>query len=307
MRPNVLALCFAALPAAGCFTAELDTDVSSVFVCEADLECPVDFTCAGGLCRSQADLTGPQLEILEPAMLQIYDQGTTAMPVALRGSNLDLTSTPAGSGNAGYIEVYMDGMLIDAITEGELEGGLEMPSLRIPETPGLHHLTLSARQLSGERFDGDESEAHVAFWVDDGEEHVGILSPPPSSRVNLGEDPLEIEIAALNFTFVNPGFMDPNQTTGSHEGYVHLFVDSDVPGCLPACNFDYQTSIIPRGLSRVNRLTAEQGLVLPEGVGTVRLQIVAQSITNVPYYQENDPVDLVYDEVPVQSVIGAAP
>ena len=172
-------------------------------------------------------------------------------------------------------------------------------------SPGLHHVVLSARRLTGERFDGPLSEAHVAFWVDDGEEHVGILSPAPASRVQLGGEALAIEIAALNFTFVNPGFMDPTAGAESHQGYVHLFVDSDVPGCLPECNFEYQTSIIPRGLSRVNRLTAEQGLLLPEGVGTVRLQIVAQTTANLPYYQTNDPVVLVYDEVPVQSVLGS--
>ena len=80
---------------------------------------------------------------------------------------------------------------------------------------------------------------------------------------------------------------------------------ADVPGCLPECNFDYQTSIIPQGLSRVNRLRAEQGLLLPDGVGTVTLQIVAQTMANTPYYREEDPVELVYDEVPVQSVLGS--
>ncbi len=76
------------------------------------------------------------------------------------------------------------------------------------------------------------------------------------------------------------------------------------------CNFDYQTSIVPRGLERVTRLRAEQGLLLPEGVGTIRLQIVAQTTSNDPYYREAEmeaETGLVYDEVPVQSVVGVKP
>ncbi|MGH1346225.1 MAG: hypothetical protein ACRBN8_31960 [Nannocystales bacterium] len=288
----------------GCFSADLDTDVSSVFVCEEDVECPVGLACSDGLCRSSEDLMGPSIEILGPPMLEIFDEGTTTVPLTVRGSNLELTSTETDSANAGFIEVYVDGTLVDAITDGVLENGIEIPRMAIPDAPGLHHIVLSARRLSGDRFDSAESETHVAFWVDDGEEHVGILSPAPASRIELGEQEMEIEIAALNFTFVNPGFMDPSAGAGDHEGYVHLFVDSDVPGCLPECNFDYQTSIIPQGLARVNRLTADQGLILPEGVGTIRLQIVAQTTANLPYYQVEDPINLVYDEVPVQSVLG---
>jgi len=304
MYSRVHAITIAACLAGGCFSADLDTDVSSVFVCEEDIECPVGLSCAGGLCRSTEDLTGPSIEILDPPMLEIFDIGSTTVPLTVRGSNFELTSVEGESQNAGYIEVYLDGELVDAITGGTLESGIDLPGMAAPTAPGLHHLVLSARRLSGERFESPESEAHVAFWVDDGEEHVGILSPAPASRVQLGEDEMELEIAALNFTFVNPGFMAPSATPGDHEGYVHLFVDSDVPGCLPECNFDYQTSIIPRGLSRVNRLTAEQGLILPDGVGTVKLQIVAQTTANLPYYQSEDPVKLVYDEVPVQSVLG---
>lgn len=288
----------------GCFSADLDTDVSSVFVCEDDVECPVGLSCADGLCRSADELNGPTLEIIDPPMLEVFEMGTSTVPLTVRGANLELTLMAGDSASAGFIEVYVDGVLADAITEGTLEDGIELQGMDIPTTPGLHHIVLSARRLSGDRFDSPESEAHVAFWVDDGEEHVGILSPAPASRVQLGEDAMAIEIAALNFTFVNPGFMDPSSTPGDHEGYVHLFVDSDVPGCLPECNFDYQTSIIPQGLARVNRLTADQGLLLPEGVGTIRLQIVAQTTANLPYYQVDDPINLVYDEVPVQSVLG---
>lgn len=300
-----LSVLASAVLATGCFAADLDTDVSGVFVCEVDMECPLGQGCIDNLCRDYEEQVGPSVEILDPPMLGVFDPGTASIPVSVRGSNLELSAVDSDGPSVGYIEVYLDGVLVDAITEGSLEDGVQLQGLNAPEEPGLHHIVLAARHLDGERFENDESEAHIAFWIDNGEEQVGILRPAPGSRVQLGTDQLEVEIAALNFTFVNPGFIGPSETERSHEGYVHLFVDADVPGCLPECNFDYQTSIIPQGLSRVNRLRAEQGLLLPDGVGTVTLQIVAQTMANTPYYREEDPVELVYDEVPVQSVLGS--
>ncbi len=299
-------LSLAVVLGSGCFSAELDTSVSSVFVCEDDTECAVGFSCVEGLCREPGEFNGPSLEIVDPPMLGVFQPGDARISVTVRGTSLDLSSVDDDSPRAGYIEVYLDGVLVDAVTEGALESGVQFSSFETPAEPGLHHVVLSARHLDGERFENIESEAYIAFWVDDGQEHVGILSPAPGSRVQIGTDQLEVEIAALNFTFANPGFLPPGEPGIGQEGYVHLFVDADVPGCLPACNFDYQTSIIPQGLSRVNRIRAEQGLLLPEGVGTVNLQIVAQTMTNSPYYREGDDVELVYDEVPVQSILGSS-
>ncbi len=299
-------LSFAVILASGCFSADLDTSVSSVFVCEDDADCAVGHSCLDGLCRAPGEFNGPTLEIVDPPMLGVFQPGDVNVPVTVQGTTLELSSVEDDSPNVGYIEVYLDGVLVDAVTEGALESGVNLSPLTTPTEPGLHHIVLSARHLDGERFENPESEAHVAFWVDNGEEHVGILSPAPGSRVQIGTGQIEVEIAALNFTFVNPGFLPPTGNGGDHEGYVHLFVDADVPGCLPSCNFDYQTSIIPEGLSRVNRIRAEQGLVLPDGVGTVTLQIVAQTMANTPYYREGDDVELVYDEVPVQSVLGSS-
>jgi hypothetical protein len=198
--------------------------------------------------------------------------------------------------------------VIDSIVEGDLEDGIQLDTLPLPQAPGLHHIRLVARHLDGEEFDGERAVAHAAFWVDNHEEQVGILSPPPGTKIPLGDgENLKVEIASLNFTFVNPGFIGPDEVDLTGLGYVHLYVDADVPSCLPGCNFDYQTSIIPAGLSRVNRIIAEEGVLLPEGVGTVKLQIVAQSPENAPYYRDEGTGEVVYYSVAIQSVASVAP
>lgn len=291
---------------AGCYTAELDAEASAVYVCSQDEDCPLGQACAEGLCRAEAELRGPSLEIASPAPLQVFSPADATIPLSFEGRDLVLSDDASDDARAGYVEIYLDGALVDAVTGGDLEAGLDIASLDMPTTGGLHHIVLSPRHIDGARFENVESDAHVAFWVDDGLEHVAIVEPPPGARFAADGARVQLEVASLNFTLVNPGFIAPGEVAGGPEGYVHIYVDADVPNCLPACNFDYQSSVIPPGLARVNQLRADQYLVLPEGVGTVRLQIVAQAIDNVPYYRGEDAAALVYDEVPVQSVVGEA-
>jgi len=307
MLPKVAYPLVGLLGLAGCYSAELDPEVAGVYVCEADIDCALGQVCGGGVCRPEGEPLGPALEVTDPPLLHVFPQGSSNLPISIGGSHLQLTSQESEVLDAGYIEVYVDGALVDAVTDGDLEEGIDLDALAMPQTGGLHHLVISARHLDGQRFDNPESEAHLAFWVDDGAEHVGILSPAPAARVEQDLREVRVEVAALNFTFVNPGFLPPGQNIEPSLGYVHLFIDADVPGCLPTCNYDYQTSIIPPGLARVNRLIAERSLVLPEGLGTVHLQIVAQTPGNTPYYRDESNSDLVYDDVPIQSVLKTDP
>lgn len=303
-KPHIV---LAWLSIAGCYAADFDTDASAVFVCSQDDECPLGQACSEGLCQATADLRGPSLAITSPAPLKVFSPGDGNLPLAFEGQDLLLAADESEEARAGYVEVYLDGALVDAVTAGDLEAGLELASIPVPATGGLHHVVLSARHQDGERFDNPEADAHVAFWVDDGREHVAIVEPPPGARFESDGARVQVEIASLNFTLVNPGFVAPGEPPAAPEGYVHIYVDADVPSCLPACNFDYQSSIIPPGLARVNQMTADQYLVLPDGVGTVRVQIVAQALDNEPYYRSDELQELVYDEVPVQSVVGEQP
>ncbi len=287
-----------------CYGTELDTSIDGLFACDADSDCTLGSVCSAGICLDRASLEGPSVRVLEPPPLAVFPAGdTTTIPLVVSGEDLVLTDGSTEEPNAGYIEVLLDGAVVDTITEGDLEAGVAIASIIAPEDAGLHHIGLVARRLDGELFSGEEAAVASAFWIDDGREHVGILDPAPGFKVALESDDLSIEIAALNFTFVNPGFVDPQEFDEPGAGYVHLYIDADVPTCIPACNFTHQAAIMPPGLSRVNRLVAERGVLLPGELGTTRIQIVAQDLLQQPYYREGDATELVFHQVPVQSIV----
>ncbi len=288
----------------GCYGTQLDADVDGIFACDVDADCALGNVCAAGICQDRASLEGPAIEVLEPPPLAVFPMGqTTTIPLVVGGDSLVLSAGDSVEANAGYIEVLLDGAVVDTITQGDLVDGIALDSIIAPDDAGLHHIGLVARRLDGELFAGEQAAVASAFWIDDGREHVGILDPAPGFKVALESEDLQIEIAALNFTFVNPGFIDPAEVTETGRGYVHLYIDADVPTCIPACNFTHQTAIMPPGLSRVNRLVAERGVLLPGELGTTRIQIVAQDLLQQPYYREGDATQLVFHQVPVQSIV----
>ncbi len=308
MKTNDLLFSLAlAATVTGCYGLELDPGIDDVYVCEVDSECALGSACVAGVCRDQASLEGPRIRVLEPPLLAAFpiDQ-TTAIPIVVGGESLVLSDGDSDDAQAGYIEVLLDGAVVDTITEGDLEAGVSLSSVAAPEAAGLHHIGLVARRLDGEPFNGEDAAVASAFWIDDGREHVGILSPAPGFKVALESEELAIEIASLNFTFVNPGFTDPSEVDQNGSGYVHLYIDANVPNCIPSCNFEHQSAIMPAGLSRVNRLEAERGVLLPGELGTTRIQIVGQNLLQEPYYREGDTTELVFHQVPVQSIVEAS-
>ncbi len=297
------------LPFSGCYGGALNPSLNEIYVCEEDDECAVGSRCLSNVCTVSAEDQDPALQLLSPAPLEVFstEQGG-ALPIAVAGARLLLTSQPDGDTNAGYIEISIDGALTDTITAGDLETGIEVGTVAMPSTPGLHHITLVARRVNGELFEGSRAQTTTGFWVDDGREHIGILSPPPGEKVPLGDgENLSVEIVSLNFTMVNPGFVAPTEVSEPGLGYVHLYLDATLPGCLPSCNFEHQSAIIPAGLSRVNQITAEQAVLLPSELGTVQVQVVAQTLANTPYLRDTVEGDFVFHSVPVQSTVEVSP
>jgi hypothetical protein len=295
-----------ALFTVGCYDAELDPDLYGVYLCEVDNDCALGSACVDGVCGDPAGRTGPIIEVVSPPQLEVFPAGQVAtIPLVIGGRDLELTSTQSDDARAGYLEVVLDGAVVDTVTDGDLRDGITVDDLIAPQEPGMHHISVVARRTDGEAFDGDGAIASIGFWIDDGVEHVGILAPAPASKVPLGDQrPLRIEVASLNFTFANPGFISPDQIGATEfEGYVTLYIDADVPTCLPDCNFDYQAAIMPAGLSRVNRMITDEPVELPQELGTVRIEIVAQTMDNMPYVRSATTGDFVYDIVPIQSVV----
>lgn len=293
----------------GCYQAELDPEALGVYVCQRDTDCALGSVCIDGVCDDPNRSDDLALVVRSPAPLDVFPiESTGAVPLTIGGEGLALTTDLDEGPGAGYIEISLDGALVDTITQGDLEAGIELDSVAFPSDPGLHHIRLEARHPNGEQLGRDGVSTSVAFWMDDGLEHVGILEPAPGTRLELSNDTLlSIEVASLNFTFANPGFSTPEELEAEGLGYVSLFLNTDIPSCLPDCNFDYQTTILPAGLSRVNRITVEQVLDLPEEIGTTHVQIVAQTMANTPYRRDAGTGELVYHVVPVQSVVRVAP
>ena len=77
----------------GCYTAELDSGWSAVFVCEEDLDCALGQACVGGVCLSEEDAVGPTLEVLDPPLLDVFQQGATPERT---GSGAAGTAPPVG-------------------------------------------------------------------------------------------------------------------------------------------------------------------------------------------------------------------
>lgn len=289
----------------GCYGGELDPSLNEIYVCEIDEECSVGSRCLENVCTISAEDQDPTLQLLSPAPLEVFstEQGG-ALPITVAGARLQLTSQPDGDSNAGYIEILVDGALADTVTAGELDMGVEVPTVSMPTAPGLHHITIVARKVDGTLFEGSRARVSTGFWVDDGREHIGILSPPPGEKLPLGNgENLAVEVVSLNFTMANPGFVSPTEVGEPGLGYVHLYLDATLPGCLPACNFEHQSALIPAGLSRVNQLSMEQAVLLPSEIGTVQVQVVAQTLANTPYQRDTMQGDFVFHSVPVQSTV----
>jgi len=289
--------------ALGCYDVELDPNVSGVYACDSTLDCAIGQQCTDFVCVSTSLLVGPTLEVTSPAPLTSYFAGIDEeVQLVIQGSNLVLTDAPESPDPlAGYIDVLVDGLSTGTVFYGNLEQGVAIPAISLPETPGLHHIRLVALRPDGSPFETTRSSANLPFWVDNGEEHIGIIDPPPGSKLRRNDDgTLRIEVASLNFTFVNPGHASAPGTTADPEGYVHLFIDAAVPECLPDCNVEQYSAIFPPGLSRVNRLVSDQPISLPNHPGTVKLQIVAQDVVRQLYLRAGRVDDFVFHSVPIQ-------
>ena len=293
----------------GCYDASLSPSLDDIYVCDADADCALGSRCIDSVCRVLVDEQDPAIQVISPASLDVFEMGAdAAVPIVVAGARLELSNQPDDEINVGYIEVLIDGAVVDTITAGDLEEGVELEGVAMPTEPGLHHISMVARRPNGDAFEGDYAHDSTGFWVDDGQEHIGILSPPPGEKIPLGAgEPLTVDIVSLNFTMANPGFVSPDDVEEPGLGYVHLYLDATLPGCLPSCNFEHQSAIIPAGLSRVNRITAEQAVLLPNELGAVQVQVVAQTLTNAPYLRGGNASDYVFHSVPVQSTVEIEP
>ena len=291
--------------AAGCYTAEVDPALEATYSCEVDSDCAVGQMCVLQLCTDGSTMLGPAPEVFGPELLQVFPSGgEVLMPIVVGGAGLELNegggSNVAGEGS---IDVYVDGDLYETLTAGNLEARVQTEPLAVPDVPGLHRIEVVARQNDGSVYPNAEARAVSAFWVDDGREHIGFLRPTPNTEVPIGQgNELEIEVVTLNFTLVNPGFVDTEDLSAPGQGHVHVFFDRNIPDCLPDCNFNYESTGFPAMGESSTRLPVEGGIIGSQTEGTFPLEVVAQDSAHQPYYRETAPDELLFEVINVVMV-----
>lgn len=291
--------------AAGCYSAEVDPALEATYSCESDSDCAAGQTCVLQLCTDGSTPLGPSPEVFGPELLQVFPAGgEVLMPIVVGGAGLELGE--GGGDNVageGSVDVYVDDELYETLVAGTLEARVQTAPLEVPNEPGLHRIEVVARQNDGSAYPNPEARAVSAFWVDDGREHIGFLRPTPNTEVVIGRgNELQIEVVTLNFTMLNPGFVDTEDLSKPGQGHIHVFFDRNIPDCLPDCNFNYESTGFPQMGETSSRLEVEGGVIGSQTEGTFPLEVVAQDSAHQPYYREGAPDDLLFEVINVLMV-----
>ena len=302
LRPMLVAAALATVTA--CYTAQVDSELEATYACEVDSDCVAGRICLLSVCTDGSTLLGPAPQVLGPEVLQVFPAGSSMMfPIVVGGEGLEL-GDPGGANvdGQGHIEVRVDGQSVEILTAGSLDGRVQTQPISLPAEPGLHRVEAIARQNDGSAYPNAEATAIGAFWVDDGREHLGFLRPAPNAEIVIGKgDELEIEVVALNFVLVNPGFVPTEELSLPGQGHIHTFFNRNIPDCLPDCNFNYESTAFPSE-GESTRLVVEGGVLGAAVEGTFPLEVVAQDSTHAPYYRAEAPDELLFDVINVVMV-----
>lgn len=285
-----------------CYTAEFQPDLSGAYACEVDQDCPVDQTCAAGICVSD---DGPHLTISGPEPLtQIPVANTDALTgfqITLQGTGLTLSGGSTHMDGVGVLEVRIDGNIVEPRVEsGNLGAGFTVgPFDMSGAEAGPHRIRISAHRLDGMPYPNPSSVADSVFFIDDGNPQVAIMSPPPGSIHSLTQ-PIPVTIASINYAWKTKGGDDL-----MGQGHTHVYSNAMYPGCLDAsstddCNFLYLVSISGDGdPSDPRMISGEIPVEKLESLspGPIPLQAGLQTNNHLPFPTEPD---IEYDQMEIE-------
>jgi len=280
----------------GCLAQRVDEAPSGTFVCAEENDCDDGEHCILGICEAAA---GPRLEIRHPEAfdrLAMPDDPSMpiAIPISIGGDNLELVE-PHGSSDdepgLGYVEVVVDGEVVTRVTGGNLVAGVAA-EVAIAAVPGAHRISAIARTPSGARYDNIESTGTRLVWVDDGRPHVAFVQPWPGKGISVQETSVEVELAAINFTFV-PFDVD---VEGPH-GHAHVHYDDPFPACAadPECDCCYVAVVAPESQSAQRPISAWLELP-PAAAGDATLSIILRDNSHAPLLDDGA---TVWETVPI--------
>ncbi len=231
----------------GCYSAQVDPDLSGVFACDPADEtaaCPAGQICVNERC---VDMEGvPSLTILNPEegdreLTEVADYtipGPEATPVSVnltfQGSNLDLITRSAANEHEfgqGYVAIYVDGSEVATLEDGNVAERNSV-MLEISPEPGPHRIAIQAMRNDGVDYDNPEAFATRLIWLENVDTvgmrpFVAIRSPWPGTSFNLEDQEVEIQVMTLNFTLEAS---DSSQQAEAR-GHAHIYYDETFPGC----------------------------------------------------------------------------
>ncbi|MCX4244833.1 hypothetical protein [Paraliomyxa miuraensis] len=273
----------------GCYTAELDPELTGLFACdedddEASTPCPSGQTCVNHRCENADAL--PSLTVLAPedeeSLVENVSDVLMGMPqgpaidviLSFQGS-LELSSPGEDHEfGEGHVVVYVDGDERLVIDSGDI-GATMAVEVQVPPVAGAHRFVLQAVRNDGLPYDNPEATATRLFWLESPvtrRPFVAVKSPWPGTTFGPEDQTIEVELATLNFDLV-----DPSNTKVEGQGHAHIHYDEGFPMCLqnPACDGGYIGII---GQSRTTEVTLP-----PSGAQAAELTAVLRHIDHSAY------------------------
>lgn len=289
-----------------CLADEVEQAESEVFACASQDDCDDAEACLLSRCTAQAL---PFVEIRTPEAFATFPLDTPGAPisfaVSIGGRDLDLVdpiSSGEGTVGEGYIELSIDGTVIETITAGSLAGSIPISGVELPDpTPGPHRISVRARRADGVAYDNPQSQDIQLIWLDDGKPRVGIVEPLPDTEFGLEEAEVDVRIATLNFDLVPAA-----ATRDTPHGHAHIHYDDIFPACVdaPTCDCCYIAiaSPQPSDIPAQGFLTEwTQPVVLPgASAGAATLTAILRNTMHTPFFGDDGAV--VFDQIQVQRV-----
>lgn len=220
-----------ALLSSGCFSAELDPDLSGVFVCESEDECSGDQVCVLQRCTAPDDL--PRVELLSPTE-NIPQADFASANGALQlevSTNLELQAASLeGESGVGFIEVTANGKTQRIESEDDLT-----VTILFEDTAATPlRLAVQAFAEEGKPYPNPEARVQEVLFIDDGREQVALVEPWPNQRLALAQGSANFTIKTVNFELMPPG---GGLVEG--QGHAHLYQVEGADASLPeACLID---------------------------------------------------------------------
>lgn len=275
-----------------CFTAQLDPEAPNSFSCCSDEDCPGEQQCVDTVCSLDRDGVDPSI-----GPIRCPEEGSRLLDNICPAGEPDLFRLDFEVERGDGRDVEIVGTLDGNPLEIDQASGDVAPLAR-PLEPGVHRIHIELLDpSSGERFPNPGAVRDGYFWIDDGREHVAIVSPTPGTDIRPGQE-LAVSVAAINFDYRHVS-CDHNEY---RQGHLHLFEGVDVDACFPAtCVGDWFGTLMPApscGPQTVPEFTARPGskavdgtfTVFPDDVSTgpTMLSIVGETQNHLGYVREDD-------------------